>query len=241
MGCRSSSERYVVAADSTGRLVLQRGHKKLLLKYAPHFVPTRAPTATDEDLMTQSWDDIIGCKLRAEIERRKAPSTEPSPEAPTTTSAIVQFYDTFFSHLYVINPETRSVFRNSMHVQSKALVNIVGAIRHVLHSDDAKNMVAAMAVRHIQYGVKLEYFDNLGVAMIQTLSKLAGTTWTTAMADAWHTVIAYIICLIVPHYMKGKHTKNHQHLLGRVASLSTRVNIMRVAVDYAGPPVPAPQ
>ncbi|EQC38928.1 hypothetical protein SDRG_03886 [Saprolegnia diclina VS20] len=249
MGCQGSSERYAVHTKADGSLVLSRDHRRLLLKYAPHFIATRMPTDKDEALMSQSWDDVIGRRLRGEMQHRQKQQqqekqeTEPDAEASSATSAIVQFYDTFFGQLYRLNPETRAVFRNSMHVQSKALVNIVGAIRHILHSADACADMTALAVSHIQYGVKLEYFDCLGVALAATLRKLGGDLWNDDVADAWHTVIAYIICLLIPPYLERTKRKSRQHLLTTPPSaktthplLSSSATTMRIAVAYNGPP-----
>ncbi|KDO20921.1 hypothetical protein SPRG_14152 [Saprolegnia parasitica CBS 223.65] len=226
------SYKYKVDVDGNGKLVLARGHIKLLKKYAPNFTATRAPTPKDEELMTRSWEVVIGAKLRAELERRKF-QVNTDPDAPPESSAVVQFYDVFFTNLYTIDPATRPVFRNSMHVQSKALVNIVGAIRHILHSADATNNIAALALRHIQYGVKLEFFDSLGLAMIETLRSLGGSFWSDDVGDAWRTVIAYIICLLVPPYMEGARSKEHKHLT--MATSRSRGSASRVAVGDAHP------
>ncbi|KDO25705.1 hypothetical protein SPRG_09004 [Saprolegnia parasitica CBS 223.65] len=233
MGCHGSSERYAVHTKADGSLVLSRDHRRLLLKYAPHFIATRMPTDKDEALMSQSWDDVIGRRLRGEMQRQHHQETEPDAEASNATSAI----------LYSLNPETRAVFRNSMHVQSKALVNIVGAIRHILHSPDACADMTALAVSHIQYGVKLEYFDCLGVALIATLRKLGREFWSDDVADAWHAVIAYIICLLIPPYLERTKRKSRQHLLTAPSAKGTQpflsastTSTMRVAVAYNGPP-----
>ncbi|OQS01600.1 hypothetical protein ACHHYP_00581 [Achlya hypogyna] len=235
MGCilASPTYDYKTTVHADGTLVLAKGHVKLLKKYAPNFVATRAPTPKDEELMTRSWDNIIGAKIRAELERRKLKTIDADDEFEA--SSVVQFYDVFFAKLFTINPATQPVFRGSMHVQSKALVNIVGAIRHILHSEDATSNIAALALRHIQYGVKLEFFDSLGLAMIETLSAMGDTgRWNKDVRDAWHTVIAYIICILVPPYMKGARSKEHKHLT-TATSGSSRSSVSRVAIACATP------
>jgi len=194
MGCTSSAEPVFQAqVNANGEIRHTKRQLVSLIKYAPHFIARKTPNEKDEVLMCRNWEDVSTGRLQAEND----PTTVPA-------SAVVQFYDLFFKNLYEIAPQTKPVFRSSMHVQSKALINIVGAIRNILHSEDASATIGSLAYRHIKYGVKLEFFDFLGTALIKTLKHLSGKTWNKEIEESWHTVIAFIIYLIVPTYLAAE-------------------------------------
>jgi hemoglobin-like flavoprotein len=233
------------------------------------------PTPKDEILMAQNWEDVVGKKLREELERSKQkgekteakqeqsqsnnPEYESSAEvaescpidnnnADSSTcpmeskteicSVVSRFYDMFYSNLFETKPETRAVFRNSMHVQSKALVNIVGAIRHILHSEDATVSIGSLAYRHIKYGVKLEFFDSLGLALVKTLRTMSPESWSDEVHNAWHTVVSYIIYLLVPSYMRGTKSKEHQHLTQTTSAPTSRVGRRPSKIAIGATPQP---
>ena len=50
-------------------------------------------------------------------------------------------------------------------------------------------MAEALAVKHVDYGVKAADYDSVGASLLRTLEKGLGEAWTPETKDAW--VAAY--------------------------------------------------
>lgn len=94
--------------------------------------------------------------------------------------------DVFYSKLFADNPSLRKMFPPGMEDQYKKLVDMLGTIVTSLERlDELTEEIAAMAQRHVQYGVRPEHYPQVGKALLWTLQQGLGRDWTPAAAAAW--------------------------------------------------------
>ena len=94
--------------------------------------------------------------------------------------------DLFYSKLFLDHPEVRSMFPKDMAGQHEKLIekfNII--IARLDHLEDLKNDIAALARRHVGYGVRPHQSAFVGAALLWTLERGLGDDWTAAVAEAW--------------------------------------------------------
>ena len=110
---------------------------------------------------------------------------------PTVTT---RFYEILFERY----PATRPLFRrNAKQVQeamlAKALVAVMG------HLEDApwlEQTLGALGARHVDYGVTPEMYGWVGDALLSTLTEVAGSDWTPALAANWGEAYGVIVSLM---------------------------------------------
>ncbi|KAF0715953.1 hypothetical protein As57867_003087, partial [Aphanomyces stellatus] len=101
-----------------------------------------------------------------------------------------------------VAPEVRSLFRTSIIVQGKALINIIQSIIKGPITTDAVGGVVDF--RHNKYGVKMQYYNILGRVLLLTLGECTGSEfWTSDLELAWRTVYAYMMTAMSPILYHG--------------------------------------
>ncbi|MEL7461202.1 MAG: globin family protein [Pseudomonadota bacterium] len=97
----------------------------------------------------------------------------------------------FYADLFETAPEVKPYFANSdMSGQGQKLMATIGTVVAGLRNLDAVVPVAqALAVRHVDYGVKAEDYASVGASLIRTLDKGLGDAFTDDVRTAW--VAAY--------------------------------------------------
>lgn len=94
--------------------------------------------------------------------------------------------DTFYSKLFAAHPSLRRMFPKNMDPQYHKLINMLNTIVSRLdHLDQLTDDIAAMARRHVEYGVKPLHYRLVGEALLWTLSHGLGNDWTPATSNAW--------------------------------------------------------
>ena len=95
--------------------------------------------------------------------------------------------DTFYSKLFADNRSLRKMFPTDMEQQYKKLIDMLSAI--VMRLDNLNELtddIAAMAQRHVQYGVKPLHYNLVGNALLWTLQQGLGKDWNKETAEAWN-------------------------------------------------------
>lgn len=94
--------------------------------------------------------------------------------------------DTFYSKLFTENPSLRRLFPKNMEAQYRKLIDMLSIIVARLEKlDELSEEIAAMARRHVSYGVKPGHYKLVGNALLWTLEKGLGSEWTPEIKDAW--------------------------------------------------------
>ena len=92
----------------------------------------------------------------------------------------------FYSRLLDENPELRPLFRTPVPEQSKKLITMISYVIHRLDRlDTVIEDVKKLALRHVQYGVKENYYAMVGAALLWTLEKGLSDLWNQEIQEAW--------------------------------------------------------
>lgn len=94
--------------------------------------------------------------------------------------------DLFYSKLFADNPSLRKMFPANMQQQYQKLIDMLNAIVIRLDKlDELTEEIAAMAQRHVGYGVRPAHYKLVGSALLWTLQKGLGEDWNDEVKDAW--------------------------------------------------------
>jgi nitric oxide dioxygenase len=75
-----------------------------------------------------------------------------------------------------------------MRVQGVKLMTMLAMVVYKLHDPgELTPAVRDLAVRHVEYGVKLSDYDALREALLWTLEQALGEDFTAAVREAWTT------------------------------------------------------
>lgn len=100
--------------------------------------------------------------------------------------------DIFYSKLFELNPELKSLFSTDIKEQGKKLMTMIDTV--VKNLDNLEAVVPAAqesGARHAGYGVKDEDYDTIAEALLWTLGQGLGDDFTDEVKEAWTE--AYII------------------------------------------------
>ena len=92
----------------------------------------------------------------------------------------------FYRRLFETAPEVRPLFKSDMDEQGRKLMATLGAVVRSLDRLDAiLPTAAALAIRHVDYGVRPEHYTPVGAALLWTLEQGLGPHFTPEVAEAW--------------------------------------------------------
>ena len=92
----------------------------------------------------------------------------------------------FYERLFTIAPEVKPLFRGDLKAQSRKLMDTLAlAIGMLRDMPTLMTTLEGLAKRHVAYGVKDEHYAKVGEALLWTLEKGLGTTFTADAKSAW--------------------------------------------------------
>ncbi len=93
----------------------------------------------------------------------------------------------FYNRLFEIAPEVKPMFsRSTIQEQSKKLLAMLSYVISKLNKlEDITDEVAKLAERHVKYGVEEKHYSCVGEALLWTLEKGLGKSWTNEVKQAW--------------------------------------------------------
>ena len=101
---------------------------------------------------------------------------------PISTAAAGMFY----GRLFEIAPEVRPLFKGDIAEQGRKLMATLAVVVGALHSlPTILPAVSALAKKHVEYGVKPDHYASVGAALLWTLERGLGASWTPEAAAAW--------------------------------------------------------
>ena len=92
----------------------------------------------------------------------------------------------FYERLFAGNPGFRPLFKNDMRIQGVKLMTMLAMV--VYNLPEPGRILPAirdLAVRHVEYGVKLADYDTLRDALLWTLEQALGEDFTPVVGEAW--------------------------------------------------------
>lgn len=92
----------------------------------------------------------------------------------------------FYGRLFEIAPEVKPLFKGDMAEQGKKLMSTLGVVVNGLRDLEAVLPVAAaLAKRHVDYGVTADQYQSVGASLLYTLKTGLGDAFTPDVEDAW--------------------------------------------------------
>jgi len=92
----------------------------------------------------------------------------------------------FYARLFQLDPSLRGMFRHDMAKQGQMLMSMIGAAVSGLRNLEALSpVVRQLGARHVNYGVKPEHYDTVGIALLWTLEQGLEDDFTKEVHDAW--------------------------------------------------------
>lgn len=104
---------------------------------------------------------------------------------PIADTAAALFYD----RLFELDPDLRRLFRGDMKEQGRKLMQMIAfAVKSLNRLDELVPLVESLGARHTAYGVKDAHYETVGAALLWTLEKGLGDSFTKEVKDAWTAV-----------------------------------------------------
>src|SRR3974377_262856 len=101
---------------------------------------------------------------------------------PISDQAAVIFYD----RLFEIAPQVKSMFPSDMAEQrGKLMATLTAVVNGLGNLSSILPAASALAKRHVAYGARAEHYPVVGAALLWTLEKGLGESWTPDVANAW--------------------------------------------------------
>ncbi|MDP6923913.1 MAG: globin family protein [Candidatus Scalindua sp.] len=92
----------------------------------------------------------------------------------------------FYNRLFELDPSLKSLFNGDMKTQGKMLMQMLDyAVTGLDRLDTIILTIQDLGKRHVGYGVKDEYYETVGEALLWTLEQGLGKDFTPDVKDAW--------------------------------------------------------
>jgi hemoglobin-like flavoprotein len=92
----------------------------------------------------------------------------------------------FYKRLFESAPYLKPMFSESVPVQSKKLMAMIGYVINRLDKlDTILEDIKQLARRHVKYGVQQEHYELVGAALLWTLEQALAALWTNEVKLAW--------------------------------------------------------
>ncbi len=92
----------------------------------------------------------------------------------------------FYERLFATSPGFRPLFKDNMRVQGLKLMTMLAMVVYNLpEHEQVSPAIRDLAIRHVEYGVKLADYDTLREALLWTVAQALGEDITPAIREAW--------------------------------------------------------
>ena len=96
------------------------------------------------------------------------------------------FGQSFYTHLFEVDPGLRPLFKGDMQSQSRKLMEMLGAVIGRLNQlEPIISAIQALGARHVSYGVQAVHYESVGSALLWALEKELGAAFTPEVRNAW--------------------------------------------------------
>jgi hemoglobin-like flavoprotein len=97
--------------------------------------------------------------------------------------------DLFYDKLFELDPSIRSLFKDDISIQKKALMATISfCVATLNHPDKLVPAVQQLGTRHGGYGVTDKHYATVGAALLWTLEQGLGEAFTPEAKAAWTEV-----------------------------------------------------
>ena len=92
----------------------------------------------------------------------------------------------FYERLFALDPALRPLFKGDMAEQSRTLMRMIAvAVNGLDRLETIVPAVKALGARHARYGVLDAHYETVGEALLWTLERGLGESFTPQTAEAW--------------------------------------------------------
>lgn len=95
----------------------------------------------------------------------------------------------FYARLFELDPRLRALFHGNMAEQGRKLMTMLGlAVSHLDRLEQFTPAVHQLGMRHAAYQVTDEHYHTVGEALLWTLARGLGESFTNELQAAWSQV-----------------------------------------------------
>src|SRR5262245_47506068 len=92
----------------------------------------------------------------------------------------------FYRRLFELDPSLRPLFKTDIEVQSAKLMDMLGLVLSLSeHPERLRTELSELGARHVGYGVRNEYYETVGRALLDMFAQVLGEDFTPATRTAW--------------------------------------------------------
>ncbi len=92
----------------------------------------------------------------------------------------------FYERLFELDPSIKPLFKGDMNQQGRKLMQMIAMVVDGLGNlDSVVPEVQNLGKRHVAYGVLDEHYNTVGTALLWTLERGLGESFTPEVKDAW--------------------------------------------------------
>jgi nitric oxide dioxygenase len=104
----------------------------------------------------------------------------------------------FYDRLFEVAPEVRTLFPPDMEAQGQKMMSTLGIVVAQLHEmDRMQPVLAALAERHVGYGVRPDHYALLAEPLEWMLRQSLGERFTPAVAATWQKAFAGLTAAMI--------------------------------------------
>src|ERR1041384_2467120 len=97
----------------------------------------------------------------------------------------------FYARLFELDPDLELLFKGNLTQQGRKLMQMLGlAVNGLNRMEQLLPVVRSLGTRHLIYGVRDKDYDTVGQALLWTLRKGLGESFTPDVEAAWTNVYA---------------------------------------------------
>jgi hemoglobin-like flavoprotein len=101
--------------------------------------------------------------------------------------------DLFYARLFGLDPSLQALFKGDMQEQGRKLTSMITfAVKGLTRLEAIVPGVQALGKRHAGYGVKDDHYQTVGEALLWTLGKGLGPSFTADIRAAWEAAYAVL-------------------------------------------------
>lgn len=171
-------------ADLNHILVTRSVYERLADSYT--FIPNRAVKIQGLGEV-EIWTLVTTRKLApTQVELVKSSFEKVKPIADKVA-------ELFYQRLFELSPSLRHLFKGDMKEQERKLMATLAlAVEGLRQPEQIIPAVQDLGRRHASYGVKDEYYDIVGQALLWTLAQVLGVEFTTPVRKAWEEAYTFL-------------------------------------------------
>ncbi|MES2477218.1 MAG: globin domain-containing protein [Verrucomicrobiota bacterium] len=92
----------------------------------------------------------------------------------------------FYQKLFELDPALRPLFKNDIEAQARKLIEMLAAALSLLEKPEQLiSTLEALGARHVGYGVQIEHYDTVEVALISMLESTQKNDFTPELRADW--------------------------------------------------------